>query len=76
MSEKLTKNFVYSCHRESCWSNLVFCVYAHLIYFVPASESRKACRIQVELLLAVRKQAIPPLRSEWRRIEQESNDCQ
>jgi hypothetical protein len=29
-SEKLTKNCVYLCHKESCWSNLVFM----LIWFI------------------------------------------
>jgi hypothetical protein len=29
-SEKLTKNFVYLCHKESCWSNLV----VMLIWFI------------------------------------------
>ena len=31
--EKLTKNFVYLCHKESCWSNL-WCSMFMLIWFI------------------------------------------
>jgi hypothetical protein len=62
-SVKLTKNCVYLCHRESCWSNLVFMawLHAHLNHFVPANESQKVT-------------SNPAVA--FSNLEQESNGCQ